>query len=118
MSQNFDPTDETASFIRLMAQHGFEATVVWQNAKGKGAVTSNAGKEGIMRAAARLTIKDGAIERAARAMHEHMVAQPGQPAPSWEALNQQEREAIRTLVKVVIAKALEKTAETPSGVVV
>jgi hypothetical protein len=114
----FDPKEETAGFIRLMAQHGFEATVVWQRGN-KGEVTSNAGKEGVMRAAARLTIKDGAIERAARALHGHMVDLPGDaPAPKWEELNQAERDAIRTMVKTVITAGLDKVAETPSGVVV
>jgi hypothetical protein len=110
----FDPRAEVANFLRSMAQAGVEATVVWSK-NGKGAATSNQGAEGIARATSALSIKGDALTRAAKALHVHMVALPGAPAPDWAELDAGEQETIRTLCKVVLAAAM--TPEAPNKLV-
>ncbi len=108
----FDPSATTAEFLRSMSRAGVEATVVWSKGA-RGQASSNNGIEGIARATAALTIKGDALTRAAKALHAHMATLAGPESEEWDQLAEGEREAIRTMCKVVLAAAMKPDTPAP-----
>jgi hypothetical protein len=113
------------SALKAMAKANIEATIVYtveKNGKRKTSAASNKGPEGIARAANVLKFGDGAIERAAVAMHAFRVIPTPEElnfcyvchlADPWEQLEDVDKEGHRELVKVVLGSALAQVASTP-----
>jgi len=127
------------SFLESAAKVAIEATVIYtveKNGKRKTSAVSNMGPEGIARAANVLKFGDGAIERAAIALHEFRIKIEGEITPGneelaavvrtemqkcficresvpWDQLDEPDRHGHRELAKAAIAAALMGAATAP-----
>jgi len=133
------PTVLVRSFLEAASKGELEATVIYtvvKNGKRKTSAVSNMGPEGIARAANVLKFGDGAIERAAIALHEFRLTLSGEITPGneelaaeiraelakcyichesvpWDKLDEPDRHGHRELAKAAIAGALMGAATTP-----
>jgi hypothetical protein len=121
------PTAFVRSALEAMSKAKIEATVIYtveKNGKRSTRADTNSGPVGMARQLAAVRISDGAIERAAVALHEFRVEVPPdvvlepddaekiaqcmlcREKGNWSSLSDQDRDGHREIVKLVLGHAL------------
>lgn len=135
------------SFLKTCKDQGVEA-VVWAAPRGEARdqIASNTGEAGVGKARARLVVRDGAIDAAARALHEFRFVEAGKEvepgmdfcsylpclgyvddvaraarrgygAVPWDELPDAVKKLHRTAVTAILAAALSVSAQPPKPLV-